>query len=173
MTNDVQNESNVNVSQDEQARIKELNEKIQLLEKRVEEYLNGWKRAKADYINLKKEIGANQKTVIEFALAASVAKFLPVFDNLDTALKHLPQNLKDSEWTQGIGNIKKQFEGILQELGIEKIKTVGEKFNPEFHEAVIEEKKDGVEPGVIFEEIKAGYMLGGKTFIAAKVKVAK
>ena len=61
----------------------------------------------------------------------------------------------------------------MKDLGIEKMKTVGEKFNPEFHDAAAEEKKDGVDAGVIFEEVKAGYTMQGRTLMPARVKVGK
>ena len=69
--------------------------------------------------------------------------------------------------------IKKQFEDFFKNLGIEEIKTVGEKFNPEFHEAVSHEDKDGFDSDIVFEEVKAGYTLQGKLLNPAQVKVAK
>jgi len=153
--------------------IKELEKKIEELEKKNEDYLNGWKRAKADYINYKKEVDEGKKELMGFAFASVVMQFLPVYDNLETAFKHIPKDLEKIEWTMGIENIKKQFESIMKDLGIEKMKTVGEKFNPEFHDAAAEEKKEGVEAGVIFEEIKAGYTMQGRTLVPARVKVGK
>jgi molecular chaperone GrpE len=70
-------------------------------------------------------------------------------------------------------NRKKPIEDFLKQLGIEEIKTVGEKFNPEFHEAASHEEKEGFETDTIFEEVKAGYTLHGKVIYPAKVKVAK
>lgn len=151
----------------------ELKKKIEDLEKRNEEYLNGWKRAKADYINYKKEVEEDKREVVGFAFASVVMKFLPVYDNLETAFKHVPDELKNAEWTRGIENIRKQFESIFKELNIEKMKTIGEKFNPEFHDAAAEEQKEGVESGVVFEEVKAGYTMHGRTLVPARVKVGK
>lgn len=150
-----------------------LEARISELEKKAEEYLNGWKRARADYINFKKEVEERQSEISEFAFAASVMRFLPVSDNFHEALKHTPQEVENSQWAQGMKNIQKQFDDILSDMGLVKIKTVGEKFTPEFHEAVSEEKKEGRECGTIFEEVKAGYTLNGKTLIPARVKVAK
>ncbi|KKQ55693.1 MAG: Protein GrpE [Parcubacteria group bacterium GW2011_GWA2_38_13] len=151
----------------------ELDKKIEEMEKKMEEYLNGWKRAKADYLNLKKENDANQKEVMGYAFAATIMQFLPVYDNLETAFKHVPKDLENIEWVRGVENIKKQCESILKEMGVERIHAIGEKFNPEFHEAMADEKKEGVGIGVIFEEMKSGYTMHGKTIIPAKVKVGK
>lgn len=148
-------------------------EKIKELELKIEEYLNGWKRAKADYINLKKETEQRQKQMAEFALVMISMKIIPVADNLNKAFGFAPEDAKQTEWFKGIENTKKQLENILNELGLEKIKTIGEKFNPVFHEAVAFEKKDGITAETIFEEVSAGYLLQGKTVVAAKVKVAR
>lgn len=151
----------------------EPDKKIEDMEKKMEEYLNGWKRAKADYLNLKKENDANQKEVMGYAFAATIIQFLPVYDNLEIAFKHVPKDLEKIEWVKGIENIKKQCESVLKEMGVERIKTIGEKFDTQFHEAMAEEKKEGIEAGVIFEEMQSGYTMHGKTIIPAKVKVGK
>ena len=61
----------------------------------------------------------------------------------------------------------------MKNLGIEEIKTAGEKFNPEFHEAIAHEEKEGYKTDIIFAEVKPGYTLHGKVISPAKVKVAK
>ncbi len=147
--------------------------KIAELQKKAQEYLDGWKRAKADYINYKKEVDAQKSEMADFAVAAVAIRLIPIADNLHEAFKHLPQDLKNSEWIRGVEHIKKQVEDILLELGFKRIKTVGEKYDPNFHEALAMEVKEGFKPDIIFEEIKSGYTLHGKTMIAAKVKVSK
>jgi molecular chaperone GrpE len=77
------------------------------------------------------------------------------------------------KWAEGISNIKKQFEDLFKSLGIEEIKAVGEKFNPEFHEAVSRQKKEGVEADIVLEEVSGGYLMNGKTIIPAKVIVSE
>lgn len=137
------------------------------------EYLEGWKRAKADYINYRREVEDRQKEMAQFAFLGAAMKFFPIVDNFEEAFKHIPADVRDSEWVYGIEQIKKQMENLLKDLGFERIKTVGEKFNTMFHEAVATEDKEGFSSDMIFEEVRAGYILGGKTLIAAKVKVAK
>lgn len=143
------------------------------LQKKAQEYLDGWKRAKADYINYKKEVEARQHEMADFAVAAVATRLIPIADNLHEAFKHVPQDLKNSEWIRGMEQINKQVKDILSELGLKRIKTVGEKYDPNFHEALAMEPREGFKPDIIFEEIKSGYTLHGKTMIAAKVKVAK
>lgn len=150
--------------------IEDLKQELEACKKQAEEYLNGWKRAKADYINLKKENEAAGAELAQFVAGGMFLKFLPVYDGLEKACAM--ENSGD-KWVEGILNIKKQFEEVFKKFGVEEIKTVGEKFNPEFHEAVSREKKDGVESDLILEEVSGGYMMNGKTIIAAKVIVSE
>ncbi|MAF13817.1 MAG: nucleotide exchange factor GrpE [Parcubacteria group bacterium] len=143
------------------------------LKKKAEEYLNGWKRAKADYSNFKKDAEKRQQEIIQFANASLIAELLPVFNNFKIACQHVPNDEAGKDWVQGFEHIKKQFVDFLKNLGIEEIATVGQKFNPELHEAVASEKKEDFKTDIIFEEVSAGYTLQGKVVNPAKVKVAK
>ena len=148
--------------------IEALKVELEECKKQAEEYLNGWKRAKADYLNLKKENETAGAELAQFVAGGMLIKFLPVYDGLKKACAM--ENSGD-KWVEGILNIKKQFEEVFKKFGVEEIKTSGEKFNPEFHEAISRQKKDGVEPDMIIEEVGGGYKMGGKTIIAAKVIV--
>jgi molecular chaperone GrpE len=144
---------------------------IAKLQAQCDEYLNGWKRAKADYQNLKKETEEKQKVIFDFASANLLMEILPVYDNLKKALKLLPE--QDNGWAEGIKQIKKQFESLLKDQGVEEIKTINEKFNPEFHEALSKEKKEGIETDTIIAEVSSGYLMKGKVLVPAKVIVAE
>lgn len=146
---------------------------LEFWRKKAEEHLDGWKRAKADYLNLKKDSQKEKEELIKFSNAALVIEVLPIYDHLKLAFNHLPKELENNEWVKGIAGIKKQTQGFLESLGIKEIKTVGEKFDPNFHEAVAHEKKDGFKTDIIFEEVKPGYVTEGKVLYPAKVKVAK
>jgi len=145
-------------------------EKLQII---TEEYLNGWKRAKADYQNLKKETERKQKEAVDFALAAHMIKLLPVNENLRQALDHLPEEIKESQWAKGLTYIKKQLEDVFSDIGLNRVPALGEQFDPNIHEAVSHEAREGVDAGRIFEEVQEGYTLHGVTLVPAKVKVAK
>ncbi len=148
----------------------ENNNELEACKKQAEEYLNGWKRAKADYINLKNETDAAKMEIAVYATAGMLTKILPVYDGLKKACAM--ENGGD-KWAEGILNIKKQFEDLFKSLGVEEIKTVGEEFNPGFHDAVGREKREGVESDIIVEEVGGGYTMNGKTIIPAKVIVAE
>lgn len=150
---------------------KEANE-LEQLKVQCEEYLNGWKRAKADYINLKKESDAKMNALLDYATASFVIQMIPIYDNLKKALVNVPADV-NLAWLEGIKQIKKQFEEFLKANEISEIKTIGEKFNPEFHEAVSKEKKEGIESGIIISEVTAGYSTKDNVLIPAKVVVAE
>lgn len=143
-----------------------LRTELEEAKKQAEEYLNGWKRAKADYINREKEIAREKEEWAKFANQSLILEILPVYDNLKKAISQI-KDRKAEAWTEGIINIKKQFENILKNLGIEEIKTVGEKFNPELHEAIAGEQKKGA----VAEEVSPGYKMHGKVIKPAKVIV--
>lgn len=149
------------------------NKELEDLKKKAEEYLDGWKRAKADYSNYKKEVEKRQQEIVEFANARMIADLLPIYENYKMAIKHIPENSAKDEWAVGLIYIQNQFQSFLNNLGIKEIKTAGEKFDPAVHEAVASEEKEGFDEGVIFEEVSAGYTLHGKVVVPAKVKVAK
>ena len=140
---------------------------LEKYKKQAEEYLNGWKRAKADYLNLKKEMEAQNKEIKEWLSKIFLLPILDIMDNFDRA----------GTLDAGIENIKKQFEDFLKANGVEAMKVIGEKFDPLMHEAV--ESVEGGPPaqagesGKIIEEARRGYLVNGEVLRPAKVKVYK
>ncbi|MDP2638908.1 MAG: nucleotide exchange factor GrpE [Candidatus Azambacteria bacterium] len=132
-------------------------------ENKAEEYLEGWKRAKADYLNLKKEMEAQGKEIKEWMSKVFLLPLLDIMDNFDRA-----ENLD-----VGIEIIKKQFEDFLKTNGVEAMSAVGEKFDPLKHEAIESINSPPGEPGQIVEEARRGYLIGGEVLRPAKVKVYK
>ena len=124
-----------------------------------EEYLNGWKRERADFINYKKDEMERIGTLLKYANEEIILKLLPVLDNLSLAVNHIKDN--------GLEQIKKQLEDFLQKEGIEPIEVIGKQFNPNTMEAV---EGDGE---TVSEEIQRGYTLNGKIIRVAKVKLNK
>jgi len=144
---------------------------VEKLKAQADEYLAGWQRAKADYINFKKDTEEKQNMIFEFANATLLLEILPIYDNFKKAIALAGE--EKNNWLEGIKQIKKQMEDLIKDHGIEEIKTVGEKFNPEFHEAISKEKKEGIDSGMIISEATPGYLLKGKLLVAAKVIVSE
>lgn len=148
---------------------------LEICKKNCEEYLNGWKRAKADYINYKNETEKRRDEMAGFALMTTAAQFIPLLDNMKKAFQHLPDELKENEWARGIEQIGKQMKEIMKGLGIEELSegVVGAVFDPGKHYAVGEERIDTHEDQVITQEVSPGYTFRGSVMVPAKVIVNK
>ncbi len=127
-------------------------------------------RERADAINLRRR-HEEQITSLRSAVKSSVVKdLLPVIDNFERALKHIPEDLKGNEYVKGIEGIVRQFEKTLADVGVKRIKTVGEPFDPRLHEAVSMEEGDG-DQEIVSEELQSGYRLGDDVIRHAMVRV--
>lgn len=142
------------------------------LQAKSEEYLNGWKRAMADYENLRKESAKQIQAAGEAGQFRSALQILPLYEHYKTAVGHIPQEQRQIEWVQGILHIQKAFDDFLKSLAIEAIESVGQKFNPELHEAVAEEES-ALPEGQIVKEVQTGYTMNDKVIVPAKVIIAK
>ncbi|MBI4262380.1 nucleotide exchange factor GrpE [Candidatus Uhrbacteria bacterium] len=151
---------------------KELHE-CDAIAKQAEEYLNGWKRAKADLINFQRETEKRQSELLAFAHAGAAFSFLPIVETLEKAIAHIPLEIAGGEWAKGLTQISKQCSDLLKDYGIEKMETIGKLFSVEFHEAVGKLAVEGSPPGTIVEEAQAGYTMHGKVLRHAKVIVAE
>jgi len=147
--------------------IEKLKKELEEIRKESIEHLNGWKRAKADYLNREREISREKVDWVKFANLELILKLLPTLDAFDQSLKHVPDDLKDNEWIKGIFQIRQQLEDFLKSQGVEKIRAVGEKFNPDFHEVV---EKRG-EEGEVIEEIQTGYLMNDEVIRVSKVAI--
>lgn len=150
-----------------------LTERLARLEQQANEHLAGWQRAKADYLNLKRQSEQEKQAIAQFAQAGAVVQFLPVYDNLKRAEQHIPDDQRSLDWVKGIIHIQKQFEDVLKQMNIIPIAALGQPFDPAKHHAVRKVKRDGVHSGTIVEEIKSGFMVDDKVLEPAQVTVAE
>ena len=148
-------------------------ERIAMLERQRQEHLDGWKRAKADYLNLKKQTDKEKQEIARFAVAQTVMRFLPIYDNLARALKHIPVKDQDQEWAKGLNHIRKLYEDALKAMGLMLIPTIGHPFDHARHHAVSKVKRPGITPGTIVEELKSGFMAENQVLEPANVIVAE
>ena len=142
-------------------------------QKKKEEYLAGWQRARADFLNYKKEEIERIKEILKYGNENLILKILPILDNFDITEKKLPENLKADVNIKGILQIKNQILDFLKNQGVEEIKSVGERFDPNFQEIVEIIGTKDKESGVVIEEIQKGYKINGRLLRPARVKVVK
>jgi molecular chaperone GrpE len=153
--------------------IKKLKEKLKVCEAERSEYLTGWQRTKADFVNLRKKDEELKSDFIKFAKEGVLSDLIPVLDSFDLAMQNTSVWEKvDKDWRQGIESIYTQLQSIMTTHGIAKISPLGETFDPAFHEAVqtipVEDK---AKDNIVVTVLQAGYSLGGKSIRPAKVAV--
>lgn len=140
-----------------------------------DEYILGWKRALADYDNLKKDLAGERQRMREFVTEDAINRILPVLDNFDAALAFKPEGLdaKVENWLQGLLYVRTQLETVVSEFGAAPFAQVGEAFDPTFHDAGAEKEVEGREPGVIIEVARRGWKRGDRIIRPAKVIISK
>lgn len=147
-------------------------DQIVALEQQVTDLTDALQRERADVINVRRRHEEQIAGIKSMVKVQVVEELLPVIDNFERSLQHVPKELEGNNYIKGINGIVKQFEKTLSDIGVSKIKTVGEIFNPQLHEAVSMEDGDG-DKEIISEELQSGYMLGDNVIRHAMVKVQK
>lgn len=147
-----------------------LKAEIEKIKKERDEYLDGWKRAKADYLNYKKEEVVRFGEMVKFSNAAIIEELVGVLDSFDLGLTVLKG---DDPARKGFQLIQNQLEDLMKKYGLEKIPaSVGQAFDPSRHEAIAEVEAQAP-PGMIAEEAEKGYLLNGKVIRPTRVKISK
>ena len=137
----------------------------QLLAEEHDKYL----RLAAEYDNFRKRSAKEKESAWTDAKASTAAAFLPVYDNLERALK---APCSDEAYQKGVEMTMNQLKDVLTKLGIEEIPALGEKFDPNLHNAVMHVDDEGVEENTIVEVFQTGFKTGDKVIRFAMVKVA-
>jgi len=141
-------------------------------QKERDDYLDGWKRAKADLLNYKKDEAKRFEAIVKFSNETLVRDLINVLDSFDLALVALEVET-EAQKQKGLYLIRQQLEDILRQNGLERIiVSVGQAFDPGLQEAVATIESDKPS-GTIIEEVERGYLLNGRLIRPARVKVAK
>lgn len=148
--------------------------KIDKKQQQIDELTLDVQRTRADFENYRRRAEADKQAVYQHGQAAAVRQILPIIDTIDRAVDHVPEELKDNKWAQGIMGLAKNLDKTLKGLNLERIDAAhGTTFDPELHEAVqFDEEAEG-ETEVVAEELQAGYLYGGSPLRHAMVKVTR
>ncbi len=128
-----------------------------------------YKRILAEFENFKKRSSKERESLYNLILADVIEATLPVLDNLENATKVETQ---DEEYKKGVELVLKQFKDVLATKGVQEIKTVGETFDPELHEAVSSIQDENLGEKEIAQEFRKGYKIGNKVIRHSMVVVA-
>lgn len=130
-------------------------------------------RMRADFENYRKQVDNDKVRLSELTKAATIMKLLPIIDTIERAAEHMPEDLADNKWAQGVAGLVKNLEKALGELQLSRIQAApGTAFDPNLHEAVMMDEADG-EHEVVAEELRAGYKLGDQVIRPSMVKVTR
>ena len=127
-----------------------MKEKIDELEDRV-------KRQMAEFENFRKRTEKEKAAMFETGAKSVIEKILPVVDNFERGLATIPEEEKGSAFAEGMEMIYKQLLGELEKMDVKPIPAVGEEFNPDFHNAVMQVESEEFESGVVAQELLKGY----------------
>jgi len=143
------------------------------LNSKTNEYLAGWQRARAELMNFRQRVASVQEDKDKQAKRQVVAELIPLTDNFQAMCDHLPSELADHPWAQGVLHVAKQLEAILAQYNVTAIKTNNTKFDPALHEAVESVTHKKFTSGSIVAVVQTGYTMDDEVIRPARVKVAK
>ncbi len=171
---------------------KKKKETVAELKQLITELTAAFQRERADSLNLRRRLEEERAQLGDFYKAVVVRELLPLIDNCERLLEHISAHSKEVPWKEGAEKIVQQSQKTLADFGVERIKTVGQHFDPHFHEAVHMDlpsdlsteasAKEGASAKggegndhheIVSQELRAGYKLGDEVLRPALVKVKK
>lgn len=148
-----------------------LQNEIDELKSEVDRLKNAYAKAYADTENVKKRLQNEADTNKKYRIQSFAKEILPAIDNLERAMASSDES--ESQLKKGVEMIYNQLIKSLKDEGVEEIDCLNKKFDPNFEQSIMVEKKEGVEPGVVIEVLQKGYMLKDRVLRAAMVKISE
>lgn len=152
---------------------KKKDKKQDALKEKVEELEDRVKRQMAEFDNFRKRTEKEKAAMFETGAKSVIEKILPVVDNFERGLASVPEEEKDGAIAQGMQMIYKQLMTELENLDVKPIPAVGEEFNPEFHNAVMQTESEEFESGTVAQELQKGYTYRGSVVRHSMVAVVQ
>lgn len=146
---------------------------LECLRKRVAELEGDLLRTAADFENSKKRIQKRSDELVKFGNERIILEILPLVDDLDRAITSLDEGSEPRKVLEGLHLAQNNFHRVLEQHGVETLTSVGQPFDPNFHEAVGEVRAPEGEEGSIAEEIQRGYLLNGRLVRPSRVKIVR
>lgn len=144
------------------------------LEQQVGELTLDLQRTRADFENYRKRVEQEKEMARGSGRAGAIMKLLPVVDNIERAIAHLPEDLAENAWAVSVVNLRKNITKSLSDMGVERIEaSPGIQFNPDLHDAVQFDEEATGEHEVIAEELQPGYKVDGIVMRPSMVKVTR
>lgn len=163
------------VVSDEESVARESVTEIDELRTEVEELRGKWLRSQADFDNFRKRTRQEKEELAAFASGKLITELLPVLDHFALAVAAAPLagDSADSSLAKGVDMVYKQLLAVMEKAGLRTMDPVGQPFDPNRHEAVVQEPVDGIEPGHVAMVLRSGYLLGERVLRPAMVKISQ
>jgi molecular chaperone GrpE len=152
---------------------KQLIERISEVQALADSNMDNYLRSQAEMENMKKRFQKDKQELIKYGNETLTKQLLPVADNLEKALDHSKDEKSLEALREGVDLTLKGLLDVLEKAGVEVVKSVGEPFDPNFHEAVSEQADDNAAPGTVVKELQKGYLLNQRLIRPAMVIVNK
>jgi len=153
-----------------ESEIEKLKKDLEEKEAEAEAHLTGWKRAQADFINYRRRCEQEKEETIKYSNTNFILNILPLLDDFERAYTVISTDQAGAQLVEGVKIVERKFRSFLEGQGVTEIKALGEQFDPNFHEAVLQ--VDG-EEGKVIQEFEKGYKLYDRVIRASKVGVGK
>lgn len=163
---ELQNEANA-------ANVEDVTGEFEKLRVEAEEHQQRLLRVQADYDNFRRRTVKEKEELAKYASSVLITQLIPVIDNFERALTTGDENANSSAYAKGVEMIFRQFMDVMSAEGLTPMNSVGEAFNPEYHQAIMQVESDEYEEGIVVEEIQKGYLLKDKVLRPAMVKVSQ
>lgn len=137
---------------------------------KVQEYLDALQRERADFTNYRRRVELENAQLSRLVSGTTIKKFLTAIDDLERALAHRPA---DDVWANGVELVYRKFQSILEAEGVSPMQAEGQPFDPNLHEAVMQEPSETYPSGTVIAVFQQGYMHGDRVLRPAMVKVAQ
>jgi molecular chaperone GrpE len=151
----------------------DLQQRMQQFEQESASYKDQYLRATAELRNYRRRVEQERADLIRNAGAGVLMKLLPILDDLDLAMTHVPEEIASSPWFNGLKLVQTKLQTVLEGEGVKPIEALGTPFDPNFHEAVMHEPAGDELAGKVTAELRRGYTLHGRVIRPAMVKVGE
>lgn len=170
---EIENDASQDLQKEDDELNKQKDQRIEALENELAELKDKLLRRAAEFENYKRRTENDQLNLLKYAAESFIIKLLPIVDDFERSLQHMEGSKDIESVQQGVKMIYDKLMKTLDEQGVKKIESVGEPFNVEFHEALLQRKADKVAPHTVLDEVEKGYMYKDRVIRHAKVIVSE
>ncbi len=150
-----------------------LQERVRQLEQEVNTHRDQYLRAAADLKNFKRRTEDERANLIRNATAGLIMKLLPILDDFDLAMQHVPADVAETSWFNGLLGVQRKLRTVLEGEGVKPIEALGQPFDPNFHDAVMHEDAGPEQAGKVTADLRTGYTLHDRVIRPSMVKVGQ